>query len=367
MTGSTSAIASIDRRALLLAGAAWPLALLAREPVDYPRIVPRPLVFPRDHGAHPDYRTEWWYLTGWLDGRAGEKLGLQLTFFRLRTALPPSASRFAANQLIIGHTAIASTARGSLLHEERVQRTGFGLVEAAQDDTDVRIDRWGLARDAARGEYRATIPARSFNLELTARPTQPVLLQGRDGFSQKGPLAAQASLYYSQPQLALQAKLTMDGATRDLTGVGWLDHEWSSSVLAEDAAGWDWIGMNLDDGTALTAFRIRPRDAGPPIHTYASMRAPGAPPRVFGGDTVVFDPLKQWRSPRTGAEYPVAQRVRLGDRAFETVPLMTDQELDARASTGAVYWEGASELVEGGRRVGRGYLEMTGYFAPMKL
>jgi predicted secreted hydrolase len=367
MTGSGGVIASIERRALLLAGTAWPLALLARESIDYPPIVPRPLVFPRDHGAHPDFRTEWWYLTGWLDGHGGEKFGFQLTFFRVRTPLPTSASRFSPNQLIVGHTAIASTARGALLHEERVQRAGFGLVEAAQDETDVRIDRWRFAREAASGVYRGTIPARSFTLELTARPTQPILLQGRDGFSQKGPLAEQASLYYSQPQLAVQAQLTVDGAAQDLTGVGWLDHEWSSSVLADDAAGWDWIGMNLDDGTALTGFRIRRRGAGPAIHTYASLRPRGAPARIYGGDTVAFEPLALWRSPRTGAEYPVAQRVRIGDRTFETVPLMNDQELDARASTGAVYWEGASELAEGGRRVGRGYLEMTGYFAPMKL
>ena len=194
-----------------------------------------------------------------------------------------------------------------------------------------------------------------------------MLLQGRDGFSQKGPLAEQASLYYSQPQLAVQAKLALDGAAQELTGIGWLDHEWSSSVLGEDAAGWDWVGMNLDDGTALTAFRIRPRGTGPAIHTYASLRGPGAPARTFGGDAVAFEPLTQWRSPRTGAEYPVAQRLRIGERTFETRPLMTDQELDARASTGAVYWEGASQLIEAGRPVGRGYLEMTGYFAPMKL
>jgi predicted secreted hydrolase len=138
-------------------------------------------------------------------------------------------------------------------------------------------------------------------------------------------------------------------------------------VLDDDAAGWDWVGMNLDDGSALTAFDIRPRRPGPPIWTYASLRTQAGPVRTFGGEAVRFAPLATWRSPRTNATYPVAQRIVVGDRTFETRPLMNDQELDSRASTGAVYWEGASELLEGGRRVGRGYLEMTGYVAPMRL
>ena len=358
--------ATMRRRSFLSALATFAAAPLAHA-VEYPRVTPRPLVFPRDHGAHPDFRTEWWYLTGWLDSRGGEAFGFQLTFFRVRTPLEESASRFAPTQLLIGHAAIASAPRGALLHEERVQRAGFGLVEAATVDTDVRIDRWRFARDPASGVYRGTIPARQFTLELAARPTQPVLLQDDAGFSRKGPLAAQASHYYSQPQLAVSATLRENGTLHDLAGVGWLDHEWSSSVLGDDAAGWDWVGMNLDDGTALTAFRIRPRAPGAPIHSYASLRVAGGQPHIYSDQTVAFESLTRWRSPRTGAEYPVAQRLRIGDRTFETRPLMSDQELDARASTGAVYWEGASELLENGRRVGRGYLEMTGYFAPMKL
>jgi predicted secreted hydrolase len=335
--------------------------------ITYPSVTPRPLVFPQDHGAHPDFRTEWWYLTGWLDERGGPSIGFQITFFRFRTPIAPSPSRFTANQLIIGHAAIADTARGALLHEERVQRAAFGLVGAAEGDTDVRLDRWRFVRDAVDGTYRSTIPARTFTLELTARPTQPLLLQGDHGYSRKGPLVEQASFYYSQPQLAVQATLTNDGVRRPLTGVAWLDHEWSTSVLDPGAAGWDWTGMNLDDGSALTAFEIRRIDRGPPLYRYASLRLSGGTVRAFGGDEVRFQALSTWRSPRTGATYPVAQRLTIGERVFETRPLMNDQELDSRASSGAVYWEGASELLESGRRAGRGYLEMTGYLAPMRL
>lgn len=356
----------IRRRNLVLAGAAWPLASAAWAEVAYASVTPRPLTFPRDHGAHPDFRTEWWYLTGWLDAPNAEAFGFQLTFFRVRTPIEPSASRFSPQQLVIAHAAIAERARGTLLHDERVQRTGFGLVEASVADTDLRLDRWRFVRDAASGEYRATLPARSFELTLTARPTQPLLLQGEAGYSQKGPLAEQASHYYSQPQLAVRATLHVDGRARELAGVGWLDHEWSSSVLARDAIGWDWIGMNLLDGSALTAFRIRSQDAGRDVHTYALLRSAGST-RSWSGADVRFETVSTWRSPRTQATYPVAQRIQVGGRSFETRPLMNDQELDSRASTGSVYWEGASELLEGGQRVGRGYLEMTGYAGPMRL
>jgi predicted secreted hydrolase len=168
--------------------------------------------------------------------------------------------------------------------------------------------------------------------------------------------------------LRVQATLQSDGATRRLAGTAWLDHEWSSTLLDADAAGWDWVGMNLDDGAALTAFQIRRRGSGAKLYAYASLREAGsAMPRIFAADEVDFTPIERWTSPRTRGTWPVAQRIRVGPRTFETKPLFADQELDSRASTGAVYWEGASLLLEGGRRAGRGYLEMTGYVEPIRL
>jgi predicted secreted hydrolase len=354
------------RRSFLSAFATFAAAPWAHA-VDYPTVTPRPLVFPRDHGAHPEYRTEWWYLTGWLDAPGLPSLGFQVTFFRVRTPIAPQDSRFTPQQLVIAHAAIAEFSRGTLLHDQRVQRTGFGLVEASTSDTDLRLDRWRLRRDVPSGAYLGSVPARGFDLAFSAQPTQPLILQGSDGFSQKGPHPAQASHYYSQPQLDVQATLGIDGDKRSYRGRGWLDHEWSSSVLDPGAAGWDWLGMNLDDGTALTAFQIRPREPGPPLHTYASLRPAGGALQTYGGSAVEFQRASTWKSPRTQAVYPVAQRLRVAEREFLTRPLMTDQELDSRTSTGAVYWEGASELLEGDRRVGRGYLEMTGYVAPMRL
>lgn len=194
------------------------------------------------------------------------------------------------------------------------------------------------------------------------------MLQGEAGYSRKGPLATQASYYYSQPQLAVHASITLDGKREQRTGHGWLDHEWSSTLLADEAAGWDWIGMNLDDGSALTAFSIRSQQANSaPLHAYASLRPRGGSVQTFGPREAHFSTLAEWTSPRTRATWPVAREIRIGERTFVTQPLMSDQELDSRSSAGAVYWEGASRLVENGKPIGRGYLEMTGYVAPFRL
>lgn len=355
-----------SRRLFLLGSLA--LAAPVRAAVDYPAVVPRPLVFPRDHGAHPDYRTEWWYLTGWLDVPGGAALGFQITFFRMRTEVDPAnPSAFAAKQFVVAHAALADPARATLLHDERLARAGFGDAGASEIDTGVHVGAWRFER-LANGDYRCRLPARGFALEFTARTTQPLLLQGDAGYSRKGPLPAQASYYYSQPQLEVRARVTRNGITQALDGRGWLDHEWSSTLLAADAAGWDWVGMNLDDGSALTAFQIRRQgSAGEPLYGYASLRSPQGRLRTYRPGEVGFVRRSEWTSPRTRATWPVAQELRIGDRTFLTRPLMNDQELDSRMTTGAVYWEGASELLEGGRRVGRGYLEMTGYVAPIRL
>lgn len=357
----------LSRRAFLLAASALG-SQRAHAQVEYARVVPRPLVFPRDHGAHPDYRTEWWYLTGWLDN----SLGFQITFFRTRTTIDPvNPSAFAAQQLVIAHAAIADPTRGSLLHDERVARTGFGAASFSTADTDVVLDRWRLVR-SPQGTYRGVVAARGLTLEFDAQPTQPLLLQGEAGYSRKSTRPAHASYYYSQPHLSVRARLTRDGKTEERSGRGWLDHEWSSTLLDEEAAGWDWIGMNLDDGSALTAFSIRrrlPTANLAPLYAYASWRpgSGGGSVQTFGPREVRVSSLGNWTSPRTRATWPVEREIRIGTRTFTTQPLMNDQELDSRASTGAVYWEGASRLLEDGKQIGRGYLEMTGYVAPIRL
>lgn len=334
--------------------------------VAYPEVLPgMPIAFPRDHGSHPAFRTEWWYVTGWTTDRAGAERGVQVTFFRNRPGIgETSASAFAPRELLFAHAAVADPARGRLVHDQRAARSGLGLAQASTSTTDVRIDDWSLVREGER--YRARIGAREFAIDLAFRATQPVLLQGERGVSRKGPLPGQASGYYSIPQLEVEGTVSLAGGAHPVGGRAWLDHEWSSAYVAPGAAGWDWIGVNLDDGGALMAFRMRGRGGGA-FWAGGTLREASGRVRTFAPDEVTFTPGRTWRSPRTGIAYPVAFDVRLGDVAVALEPLMDDQELDARASVGIVYWEGAVRVRGAGGLAGRGYLELTGYGAPISL
>lgn len=331
---------------------------------------PARLSFPRDFGAHPDRRTEWWYITGLARTAAGREFGFQLTFFRTRVeAAQTMRSRFAARQLVFAHAALTDLAGGRLLHDQRIAREGFGLAQASSTDTDLRLDGWTLQRQgpAERSTYVAELQAKDFGMALSFTSTQPVLLQGLQGLSRKGPEASQASYYYSQPQLRAQGHLQLRGQRLAVQGTAWLDHEWSDDLLHPEAQGWDWVGMNLDDGSALTAFRLR-RPDGSSLWDGGSWRAPGQAVRNFAAGSVRFEPQRWWNSPLTQARYPVAWQLETPAGRFMVQARLDDQELDSRASTGAVYWEGLSELRDTqGRRVGQGYLEMTGYAAPLRL
>lgn len=339
----------------------------AAPPAFAPVVPGADLAFPRDFGAHPEFRTEWWYVTGWVETPEGKPLGFQVTFFRSRTEHDPdNPSAFAPHQLVIGHAALSDPALGRLVHDQRSAREGFGQAWARTGNTDLKLDDWRMVREPS-GSYRVTVRSKELTLELRLRPTQPVLVQGAGGYSRKGADARHASYYYSEPQLEVSGKVGRAGAAPvPVTGSAWLDHEWSSEALQPEAAGWDWIGANLDDGGALMAFQIRGKQGGK-LWAHATLRDGAGRVTRFAPDQVSFTPTARWRSPRTGAEYPVAATVATGPLRWQLTPLLPDQELDSRRSTGAVYWEGAVTVSRDGRRVGRGYLEMTGYLRPMKL
>jgi predicted secreted hydrolase len=339
----------------------------AQQPVYAPVTPGSELSFPRDYGAHPEFRTEWWYVTGWVDTPDKRALGFQVTFFRSRTGADSgNPSAFAPRQLVIAHAALSDPAVGRLVHDQRSAREGFGLAWARPGNTDLKLDDWRMVRDA-NGSYRVTIRSNELTLELRLKPTQPVLVQGQGGYSRKGPSPQLASYYYSEPHLAVSGSVGRAGmAPAAVTGSAWLDHEWSSEVLQPDAVGWDWVGANLDDGGALMAFRIRSRQ-GDKLWGHATVRDAAGRVTHHGPEAVDFTPHTQWKSPRTGATYPVGATIATGAQRWRIVPLQPDQELDSRRSTGAVYWEGAVTVEQGGRRVGRGYLEMTGYVQAMKL
>ncbi|ARU06784.1 hypothetical protein CCO03_10915 [Comamonas serinivorans] len=370
-----------------------------------------------DHGSHPEWDTEWWYITGHLGEApangvspaatalpshapaARPAYGFQLTFFRSRVPNTTDLhSALAARHLISAHLAVSDVRNQRLLHEERIARATadarLGLGEATVGDLGVRLGNWQLVRDDT-GPQRlhARLPGRELGLDLRFDLTQAPIVQGDGGLSRKGPDARQVSYYYSLPQLRAHGELRLASGQRlQVQGRAWLDHEWSTALMHPQAVGWDWIGMNLNDGSALTAFRLRDAQ-GRTIWTGGSWRAPPEPAeasavqtsavqtsavqvgavqtgavRVFGGQALQFEPLTTWRSPATQASYPVHWRIRTPVGVFGVRALIDAQELDATASTGAIYWEGLSELQdERGRVLGWGYLEMTGYAGRLRL
>jgi len=326
----------------------------------YAAVTPdRQIAFPADYGSHPEFRTEWWYITGWLTTARGESLGFQVTFFRTRPALGgDNPSGFTPHQLLVAHCAISDPALGHLWQDQRIRRAGLGLAEAKTGDTDVWIDDWRLERRNA--TYHTQVAADEFALDLDFRPTQPPMLNGQSGVSQKGPNSSSASYYYSIPHLAVGGTVTRAGRPAAVTGEAWLDHEWSSEYLDSEAVGWDWIGIDLDDGGALMAFRIRDA-AGSARWAGGTYRGADGRVQALAAQDVGFTPGRSWISPRTGIHYPVDWHVRAGSRDYELRPLLDDQENDTRMSTGAIYWEGAVRAFAAGTPVGRGYLELTGY------
>ncbi len=305
--------------------------------------------FPRDHGAHLDYRQEWWYVTGWLKTERGEDLGFQITFFRTRLNFQNSnPSNFTPRQVILAHAALSDPRHGRLRHDQRAARTALELAGSREGNTNVWVDDWKL--ELGTNGYRTRIFAKDFSIELQFEAKGSPLLQGNSGFSRKGNGPEEASYYYSRPHLTVTG--TANGAK--VTGTAWLDHEWSSQYMDSSAVGWDWCGINLDDGGSLMAFRMRGKDGG----------------IAYAPDGIAFEPVRTWKSPRTGTIYPVSMIVKAREKEFLLEPLMDDQELDARASTGTIYWEGAVRAFagrSGGAPIGRGYLELTGYWRPLQL
>ena len=345
------------------------LATAQAAEVTYPDVVPGYRIeFPRDEGAHPQFRTEWWYVTGWLERESGDPLGFQITFFRTRPGTQEdNPSRFAAKQVLFAHAAVSDPLRGRLLLGERSARAGFGLAQAAEGQLDVAIDDWSL-KSIGDGRYRARAVAAEFEMDLSFEATQAPLLNGSEGFSQKSPERLNASYYYSQPQLRASGTLVIGHQRIGVHGTAWLDHEWSTAFLDSRAQGWDWIGINLENGGALMASRIRQAD-GAALWSFATWRRDAdTAPQTFSAQQIDWTPLKTWRSARTGIDYPIEWQVRVGERTLRIVPLMEDQESDTRNSTGTLYWEGAVRAMdESNRTVGRGYLELTGYGSRLRM
>jgi len=352
----------ITRRKLLAqtgrAAALWPLSPMhtsdaaTQKPAASAAVGFRPLRFPRDHGAHPNHRIEWWYLTAWLDPNTG----LQATIFRtsLGKARP---SHWGSNQWLIGHAALIRRDWPKLIHEQTAWRCVESVAEFSTADLELKLPGWRMQR-ASDDRIAIDLSQGRLAMQLQCHPIAAPELQGQRGYSQKGPEASQFSHYYSRTQLRIDAQVEVDGKPLAIEkaspfAVAWFDHEWSDSLLASQAAGWDWFGLNLLDGSSWMAFRIRNRQAGDLWHSESGL---------------LLETLQSWRSPSSGARYPVVLRVQSKRGSLILRALVPDQEIDARASTGNRYWEGAvTAHSEQGELIGRGYLELTGYDKPMRL
>jgi predicted secreted hydrolase len=336
----------------------------------------RAIALPADHVSHPAYKIEWWYYTGNLDTPEGRRFGYQVTFFRVGVnQTPPNASRWAVRDLHMAHFAVSDLAAGRFHVFDRLQREGAGWAGAATDRYAVWNGTWSAranpdgshrvqARDAsdpARGDDGNRGHKQDVALDLTLTNTSRSMAHGRDGYSRKGREPGNASAYYSLPRLDTRGTVTIDGQRFDVTGSSWMDHEFGSSVLEADQVGWDWFGLQFDDGRELMLYQMRRRDGSrDPFSSGTLMNGDGSIVRLTRDD-YVLEPLETWRSEASGTSYPIRWRVTIPSQrlTFEVRAAMNNQELHTPRSTNVTYWEGAVDITNGAR--GRGYAELTGY------
>lgn len=330
-------------------------------------VAPIEFVFPRDHGPHPEYRTEWWYYTGNLQDNAGNEYGYQLTFFRsaLTPELPPRASALATNQVYMAHFALTDGQRREHDSFERYSRGAGGLAGAqGEGGFSVWLEDWSaqeVAPQVMRLQANADGAAGGVGLDLTLRETRPPVLQGNGGLDQKGPEVGNASYYYSLTGLESSGVITSAGQAVQVTGLSWMDHEFGTSALSADAKGWDWFSLQLDNGAVLMLYQIRNTD-GTAAKAKGSLAWPDGRQVAMQTGDFILEATGEWTSPDTGIRYPSGWRVTLPGEAatLEITPLIPDQEMDVSF----VYWEGAVQATGdwGGEPVaGRGYVELTGY------
>ena len=327
------------------------------------------LQFPRDHASHPDYKIEWWYYTGNLRASDGRRFGYQVTFFRVGVErTPASPSRWAVRDLYMAHLALTDIERRRHLVAERLNRAGVGWAGASPETLDVWNEDWRVALE---GETHlisamATDPAEGFGVELSLTPMKPPSRHGRDGFSQKGSQAGNASHYYSLTRLRTAGQIRVEGETLEVEGTSWMDHEFGTSFLEPSQQGWDWFSVQLDDGTDLMVYVLRQQDGGRDPRSSGTLVDPSGVVTALGVDDYRLMPGRVWTSPTSGARYPVEWRIEVpdGQLTMEIEAAVDAQELHTNRSTGVTYWEGAITVsgIRAGRPVaGRGYLEMTGY------
>jgi predicted secreted hydrolase len=334
----------------------------AQEPID--------LEFPADHGPHLDYQTEWWYYTGNLVSDKGQRFGYQLTFFR-RSLAPPAMraereSSWAADQVYMAHFALTDVAGGRHQGFERFTRGAAGLAGAQAVPYRVWLEDWSV-EELELGVVRMQAEQDGLALDLVLVDSKGPILQGERGYSPKGPQPGNASYYYSLSRLETSGAVRVAGEVYSVSGLSWMDHEWSTGALTADQVGWDWFSVQMDGGGDLMLFQLRKEDGSIDSFSSGTLIAPDGSTRHLGRDEFEIRVEDTWRSPQTGADYPARWTVTVpaADLTLQVEPYLADQEL----TVSYAYWEGTVR-VEGqraGRAIrGQGYVELTGYAGSMQ-
>ena len=329
---------------------------------------PRTWNFPRDHGAHPEYRTEWWYFTGNLADEAGARFGYQLTFFRqgLRFKLPDKANPWDVRDVYLGHLAITDVAKNKFHHADKISRSGPGLAQAAADSLSIRLLNWSAKMKGP--DILLAAREKGLEVSLTLTPRKPLVFHGQNGLSQKGPNPGQASYYTSFTHLETRGLLKGPNQASPVAvkGRSWFDQEFGSNQLTVEQTGWDWFSLYLSDGRELMVYFLRLKNGSVEPASSGTLIEPDGKTRYLPLREIELSVLNKWKSPRSGGNYPSRWRIRIPSARIDLTlePYVADQELNTEGSTGVVYWEGAvaGQGSSGGRPVScQGYAELTGY------
>ena len=321
--------------------------------------------FPRDHFSHPCFRTEWWYFTGNLQTSAGQRFGFELTFFREGVDNPyPNPSRWRVDELYAAHFAISDLGKKSFFYTQRLRRAGIELAGADPGRGKIWNGDWFAELRGQSWHLEASEGDQQIRLEL--HPKKPPVIQGKNGVSQKAAGEGNASHYYSLTRLETSGQLKVGGASYDVTGWSWMDHEFSTNQLQPNQVGWDWVSLQMEDGTEWMLYQFRLAGGGHDPYSSGSFVGQDGQAVQLSAEDFQMEPLAEWKSPHSNARYPIRWRVRVPRLGLdaEIEAAMPDQELLAKETTGVIYWEGSitARGQRNGKQIqGRGYLEMTGY------
>ena len=365
---------------LLLVSCGPSPTLTAQVPLVTPTIPPgfvaadgsRPLSFPADFGAHPDFRTEWWYYTGNLQTGEGRHFGFELAIFRVGL-LPPTAdlpndSDWSSRDVYFAHFALSDITNEHFYAFQRYSRPGPGLAGGQPDPYRVWLEDWSIA-ERAPGIYELQAEQQEVALNLTLVDEMGVVLNGENGYSRKGKTPTNASYYYSQPRLRADGSVNVSGSTYPVEGLAWNDHEFSTGVLDQNQIGWDWFSLQFEDGSALMLFQLREQGGGISDSASGTFIAADKTSQSLKKSDFEIRMQDQWRSPHTQGLYPSAWEIRLTkpDCLLRVKPWMSNQELNFPLIT---YWEGAVRFEGSCNHMpvrGNGYVELTGYVGNLPL